>query len=60
MITSTQNMTVTSLPAFTTPEVKAVLGAIVVTCGLIGLPILLVTINYLRNAAHSHGQAINR
>ena len=53
-------MTVTSLPAFTTPEVKAVLGAIVVTCGLVGLPILLVTINYLRNAAHSHGQAINR
>ena len=40
--------------------ILAVLGAIDVACGLIGLPILLVTINYLRNAAQSHGQAINR
>ena len=60
MTTSTQEMTLTSLPAFTTPEVKVVLGAIVVACALVGLPILFVTINYLRNAAHSHGQAINR
>ena len=55
-----ENMTVTSLPAFTTPEVKAVLGSVIVTCMFIGLPILLVTINYLRNAAQRHGQGINR
>ena len=59
-MTSTQNVTLTSLPAFTTPEVRGALGAIVVACALVGLPILFVTINYLRNAAHSHGQAINR
>ena len=59
-MTSTQNMTLTSLPAFTTPKVKVVLGAIIVACAFVGLPILFVTINYLRNAAQSHGQAINR
>ena len=59
-MTSTQNMTLTSLPAFTTPAVKVVLGTIIVACALAGLPILFVTINYLRNAVQSHGQAINR
>ena len=53
-------MTLTSLPAFTTPAVKVVLGTIIVACALAGLPILFVTINYLRNAVQSHGQAINR
>ena len=53
-------MTLTSLPAFTTPAVKVVLGTIIVACALVGLPILFVTINYLRNAVSSHGQAINR
>ena len=59
-MTSIADMTATSLPSFTSPKIKAMLGSIIVTSALVGLPTLLIIINYLRSAADRHGQAINR